>query len=85
MFNNSFFDNIGKKTGVDMNDVFQLANSLQYANFQDEETVRQVIQQVSQLAGHPVTEDKEEQIVEALLKNNMPIDFSTISDMVNGK
>ena len=32
----NFFKNIESKTGVNMKDVFELANSLQGANFKDE-------------------------------------------------
>jgi hypothetical protein len=34
--NNNFFKNIESKTGVNMKDIFDLANSLQNANFKDE-------------------------------------------------
>ncbi|WP_460267473.1 stage VI sporulation protein F, partial [Clostridium tertium] len=40
---NQFFKNIEKKTGVKMQDVMNLAGSLQNANFKDENTVRSVI------------------------------------------
>jgi len=40
---NQFFKSIEKKTGVNMKDVLDLANSLQNANFKDEKTVRSVI------------------------------------------
>ncbi|WLR52838.1 stage VI sporulation protein F [Bacillus tianshenii] len=85
MHKNPLFHNIEKKTGVNMNDIFKLADSLQHANFQDEQTVRQVIQQVSQIANRPVPKEKEDKIVQAILKNNMPLDFSSISDMINKK
>ena len=47
--NNDFFKNLEKKTSVNMQDIFELANSLQNANFKDEKTVRSVIRRVSQL------------------------------------
>lgn len=40
---NKFFKSVENKTGVNMNDVFKLAGSLQNANFKDENTVRGVI------------------------------------------
>ena len=39
---NKFFKSVENKTGVNMNDVFKLAGSLQNANFKDENTVRGV-------------------------------------------
>ena len=52
---NQFFKSIEKKTGVNMKDILDLANSLQNANFKDEKTVRNVIKRVSQIANKPVS------------------------------
>ena len=52
---NHFFKNIEKKTGVNMKDIMDLANSLQNANFKDEKTVRSVIKRVSKIANKPVS------------------------------
>ena len=57
---NGFFKNIEKKTGVNMKDIFDLANSLQNANFKDEKTVRNVIRRVSQIANKPVNKEMED-------------------------
>ncbi|MES9761127.1 stage VI sporulation protein F, partial [Priestia megaterium] len=40
---NNMFKNIEKKTGVNMKDIFELANSVQNANFKDEQTVRNIV------------------------------------------
>lgn len=83
--NQNFFDNIEKKTGVKMNDVMKLANSLQNSNLKDEKTLRNVIKQVSKLANKPVTKQKEDQIVNAVINNNMPGDINSIMKMFNKK
>ncbi|WP_141432770.1 stage VI sporulation protein F [Bacillus sp. 03113] len=83
--NNHFFKNIEKKTGVNMNDIFDLANSLQNANFKDEKTVRSVIQRVSQLAGKKVTREMEDKIVESVVSSGKQLDINTISKMINKK
>ncbi|WP_456278533.1 stage VI sporulation protein F [Bacillus sp. AK128] len=77
----SLFDNIEKKTNIKKEDIFNLADSVKSANFQDEQTVRQLIKQVSALAGKPVAKEKEDQIVEAIISNNMPMDINTIGKM----
>ncbi|WP_418909815.1 stage VI sporulation protein F [Bacillus pinisoli] len=77
----SLFDNIEKKTNIKKEDIFGLADSVKGANFQDEQTVRQLIKQVSALAGKPVTKEKEDKIVEAIINNNMPMDINTIGKM----
>jgi len=82
---NGFFKNLEKKTGVNMKDVFELAASLQNANFNDERTVRGVIQRVSQIARKPVNKELEDKIVESIIKDGKSLDFNTISNMLNKK
>ncbi|KKI93670.1 stage VI sporulation protein F [Bacillus sp. SA1-12] len=82
---NKFFKNIENKTGVNMNDVFALANSLQGANFKDEKTVRNVIRRVSQIANKPVSKQMEDKIVNSIVNGNEKLDFNTISKMINKK
>jgi hypothetical protein len=80
---NQFFKNVEKKTGVKMNDVFALANSLQNANFKDEKTVRGIIQRVSQIANKKVPKDLENKIVQSIVQDGKKLDFNTISKMMN--
>jgi hypothetical protein len=68
-----------------MKDIFDLANSLQNANFKDETTVRNVIRRVSQIANKPVNKDLEDQIVKSIIKDGKQLDFNTISKMMNKK
>ncbi|WP_318505069.1 stage VI sporulation protein F [Bacillus sp. T3] len=82
---NGFFKNVEKKTGVNMQDIFALANSLQNANFKDEKTVRGVIRKVSQIAGKPVSKEMEDKIVQSIVKDGKQLDFNSISKMINKK
>ncbi|MEH7250701.1 MULTISPECIES: stage VI sporulation protein F [Bacillaceae] len=82
---NGFFKNVEKKTGVNMKDIFDLANSLQNANFKDEKTVRNVIRRVSQIANKPVNQETEDKIVQSIVADGKQLDFSTISKMINKK
>ncbi|WP_121609528.1 stage VI sporulation protein F [Mesobacillus foraminis] len=82
---NHFFKNIEKKTGVNMKDIFDLANSLQNANFKDEKTVRGVIRRVSQIANKNVPKDMEDKIVKSIVKDGKQLDFNQISKMINKK
>jgi hypothetical protein len=82
---NGFFKNIEKKTGVNMKDIFDLANSLQNANFKDEKTVRNVIRRVSQIANKPVNQEMEDQIVKSIVNDGKQLDFNTITNMINKK
>ena len=82
---NGFFKNIEKKTGVNMKDILDLANSLQNANFKDEKTVRNVIRRVSQIANKPVNQEMEDQIVKSIVNDGKQLDLNTISNMINKK
>ncbi|MGM0753496.1 MAG: stage VI sporulation protein F [Bacillota bacterium] len=81
--NNNFFKNLEKKTGVNMNEVLELANSLQNANFKDEATVRSVIKRVSKIANKPVNKEMENKIVHSIVNDGKQLDFGTISNMLN--
>ncbi|QOY38764.2 stage VI sporulation protein F [Anaerobacillus isosaccharinicus] len=85
MQNNNFFDNLEKKTNVKQQDIFNLANSVNGANFQDEQTVRNLIQQVSKLANKPVPKEKEDELVKTIVNNNMPLDFASLAKMFGKK
>ncbi|KMY45307.1 sporulation protein [Bacillus sp. FJAT-27916] len=82
---NGFFKNMEKKTGVNMKEIMELANSLQNANFKDEKTVRSVIKKVSQIANKPVPKEMEDQLVNSIIKDGKSLDFNTISKMMNKK
>ncbi|WP_071393936.1 stage VI sporulation protein F [Bacillus tuaregi] len=82
---NQFFKNIERKTGVNMKDILDLANSLQNANFKDERTVRSVVRRVSQIANKPVSKETEDKIVESIVKDGKQLDLNTISKMINKK
>lgn len=82
---NGFFKNIEKKTGVNMKDIFELANSLQNANFKDEKTVRNVIRRVSQIANKPVSKEMEDNLVKSIINDGKQLDFNTIAKMMGNK
>ncbi|QQF62506.1 sporulation-specific transcription regulator SopVIF [Bacillus mojavensis] len=82
---NQFFKNIEKKTGVNMQDVMNLAGSLQNANFKDENTVRSVIKRVAQMANRRVPKELEDKIVQSITSGKEKLDFGTISKMLDSK
>ncbi|MBU8907927.1 stage VI sporulation protein F [Desertibacillus haloalkaliphilus] len=85
MSQNPFFQNIEKKTGVKMEDVMKLANSVQNANLKDEATVRGLIKQVADLANKPVSKEKEDQIVDAIVNGSQQMNFDTLAKMLDNK
>lgn len=82
---NNFFKNVEKKTGVNMKDILELANSIQNANFKDEKTVRGIIKRVSQIANKPVSQELEDRMVKSIVNDGKQIDMNTISKMINNK
>ncbi|MCJ7840338.1 stage VI sporulation protein F [Lederbergia sp. NSJ-179] len=82
---NQFFKNVEKKTGVNMNEVLELANSLQNANFKDEKTVRAIIKKVSRIANKPVSREMENKMVKSIIQDGNQLDMEAISKMLNNK
>ncbi|MBM7840145.1 hypothetical protein JOC54_003425 [Alkalihalobacillus xiaoxiensis] len=83
--NNSFFDQVQQSAKVRPDELLKLANSVSQSNLKDEATLRELIGRVSALANKPVTKEKEDQIVHAILSNNMPTDLSSLTKMFNNK
>ncbi|WP_078391181.1 stage VI sporulation protein F [Shouchella patagoniensis] len=81
--NESFFDQVQKSAKVRPDELLKLANSVSQANLKDEATLRGLIGRVAALANKPVTKEKEDQIVQAILSNNMPADLSSLTKMFN--
>lgn len=75
------FDKIEKKTNVKKEDIFQIADSLKNANLKDEQTIRQLVRRLSAMANVPVSKEKEDAIVNAVVKQNMPLDFGSLNNM----
>ena len=71
-FNDDFFKKVEKKTKVDKNTIISLAEKLQKGNMKDENTIREVIQSLSAMTGKNVSKDKEDKIVNAIVKDKVP-------------
>lgn len=79
----SFFKKIEEKTGVSMDEVFNLANAIQYADFSDEKQVKKIVQKVSKMAGKPVNKELETKIVQSVVQKGTKLDLNEISSMIN--
>lgn len=71
-FNDDFFKKVEKKTKVDKNTIISLAEKLQKGNMKDEKTIREVIQSLSAMTGKKVSKEKEDKILNAVLKDKIP-------------
>lgn len=72
MFGDNFFKKVENKTNVNKDTIISLANKLQNNNMKDENTIRDVIQEISNITGKVVTKEKEDKIVNAILKDKIP-------------
>jgi hypothetical protein len=80
--NDSFFRKIESKTGVPMEEVFALANAIQYADFNDERQVRKIIRKVGKLAKKEVPQQTEDDLVNSIVKNGKAVNIKDIQDMI---
>ena len=78
MFGDNFFKKVQNKTNVDKTTIINLAEKLQNADMKDEKTIRNVISEISALTGKSVTKEKEDKIVNAILKDNIPTNIDKI-------
>ena len=60
------------KTNVNKDTIMSLANKLQQNSLKDEKTIREVIRDISTITGKEVSQEKEEKIVSAILKDQVP-------------
>lgn len=80
----SFFGKIESKTGVPMEEVFALANAIQFADFGDEQQVRKIIRNVGKLAKKDVPQHMEDQLVQSIVNDGRAVNFQDIEKLLNG-
>lgn len=71
-FDDKFFSRVEKKTKVDKDTIISLAKNLQNGNLNDENSLRDVIRTLSSLTGKEVSQEKEQKIIETILKGKVP-------------
>ena len=72
MFGDSFFKRVEKKTNVDKDTILSLAKKLQNSDMKDETVLRNMVQEISSITGRDVSKEKEDKIVNAIIKDNVP-------------
>nr|WP_255770322.1 stage VI sporulation protein F [Oceanobacillus alkalisoli] len=75
------FDKINQKSNISPDEIYKVADSVKHADFSDEKTVRELIQRLSRLANKPVSKEKEDKIVEAIVKNKVPMNSQTMNNL----
>ena len=74
-FSDGFFKRIEKKTNVNKQTILDLAQKLQENDVKNENTLREVIQELSQMTGKEVSKEKEDKIIQAVVNDNVPKDI----------
>lgn len=74
-FSDKFFNKIEKKTNVGKDTILELAKKLQQNDLKNEQTLREVIQELGQLTGKEVSKEKENKIIEAVVNDKVPKDI----------
>lgn len=77
-FTDGFFNKIEKKTSVNKETILELAKKLQQNDLKNENTLREVIQELSKMTGKAVPKDKEDKIVKAVVNDNVPKDIDKL-------
>ena len=72
MFKDSLFNKIEKKTNINKETIMNLANKIQKNNMKDETTLREVIQDLSNLTGKKVSKETSDKIVSKIKNDEVP-------------
>ena len=78
MFGDNFFKKVEKKTNINKETILSLADKLQKSDMKDENTLREVIKDISNMTGKEVSKEKEQRIIDAIKKDNIPKDIGNM-------
>lgn len=78
MFGDGFFKRVEKKTNINKETILSLADKLQRSNMKDENAIREVIKDISNMTGKEVSKEKEQRIIDAIKKDNIPKDIGNM-------
>ncbi len=72
MFKDSFFKKVEDKTHVSKETILSLASKLQNGNMKDEKVLNELVDEISEITGKNVTDDKRKKIIDAIVNDNVP-------------
>ncbi len=72
MFKDGFFKKVENKTNVNKETIMDLAKKLQNGNMKDENTLRDVINELSTLTGKEVSKEKKDKIINTIINDKVP-------------
>lgn len=71
-FSDNFFKKIEKKTNVNKQTILDLATKLQQNDLKNENTLREVIQELGKMTGRDISKEKEDKIINEVVNDNVP-------------
>jgi len=71
----SFFNRVEKKTNVKKETILDLAKKLQGDNMKNEDNLRDVIRELSELTGKNVSKEQEDKIINTVINDSIPKDI----------
>lgn len=71
----SLLNKIEEKTNVNKDTIVSLAKRLSEGNYKDEDTLRSIIHELSDITGREVSTEKENKIIEMIVNDKVPKDI----------
>ena len=73
--NDNLLNRIEEKTHVDKDTIVSLASKLQRGDYKNENTLREIIHELSSITGREVSEEKENKIISMIVNDKVPKDI----------
>ncbi len=71
----NILDRIEEKTNVNRDIIINLAHKLQSGDYKNENTLREIIHELSDITGKSVSEEKENKIISMIVNDKVPGDI----------
>jgi len=68
----SFFNKVERKTNVKKSSIINLAKKLQGDNMKNEDNLREVIRELSEMTGKNVSKEQEDKIISTVINDKIP-------------
>lgn len=72
MFGDSFFKKVEQKTKVNKDTILSLADKLQKGNMKDEKVLAEVVDEIANMTGKSVSNEKKDKIIKTIMKDEVP-------------
>lgn len=75
--NDNLFKRVEQKTNINRETILSLANKLQKGDMKDKNTLMEVINELSNLTGKSISDEKKDKIVNAIVNDKVPKDIDS--------